>query len=140
MYTNILTGRTVVEAEVPILGPSDLKTQLTRKDPEVGKDWGEKDKEETEWDVWIASLTQWTWVWAKSSRWWRSGKPGMLQSMGSQRVRDNLVTKQQQILLLPCLLFMFSFYPKKQTFLYYYTDDSITAVLGLYQYSTIIWY
>ena len=32
-----------------------------------------------------ASLTQWTWVWASSGRWWRTGKPGMLQSMGLQR-------------------------------------------------------
>ena len=35
------------------------------------------------WDGWMASLTQWTWVWASSGRWWRTGKPGMLQSMGS---------------------------------------------------------
>ena len=32
----------------------------------------------------MASLTQWTWVWASSGRWWRTGKPGVLQSMGSQ--------------------------------------------------------
>ena len=32
----------------------------------------------------MAPLTQWTWVWASSRRWWRSGKPGMLQSMGWQ--------------------------------------------------------
>ena len=35
-------------------------------------------------DGWMALLTQWTWVWATSGRWWRTGKPGMLQSMGSQ--------------------------------------------------------
>ena len=122
--------------------PLDLKSQLTRKDPEAGKDWGQKDKEETDWDVWMASLTQWTWVWAKSGRWWRSGKPRMLQSKGSQRVRYNLVTKQQQqkIVLLSCLLFMYLFYPKKQTFLCSHTHDSIIAVLGLYQYSVIVWY
>ena len=38
------------------------------------------------WDGWVASLTQWTWVWANSRRRWRTGKPGMAQSMGSQRV------------------------------------------------------
>ena len=37
------------------------------------------------WDSWMASLTQWTWVWANSGSWWRTGKPGMLQSMGLQR-------------------------------------------------------
>ena len=35
------------------------------------------------WDGWMASLTQWTWAWANSRRWWRTGKPGVLQSMGS---------------------------------------------------------
>ena len=44
----------------------------------------------------MASLTQWTWVWANSGRWWRIGKPGVLQSTGSQRVRCNWATKQQQ--------------------------------------------
>ena len=38
-----------------------------------------------ECDGWMALLIQWTWVWANSRRWWRMGKPGMLQSMGSQR-------------------------------------------------------
>ena len=41
------------------------------------------------------SLTQWTWVWANSGRWWRTEKSGVLQSMGSQRVRHDLVTEQQ---------------------------------------------
>ena len=37
------------------------------------------------WDGWMASLTQWTWVWANSGRWWRTEKPGLLLSMASQR-------------------------------------------------------
>ena len=44
------------------------------------------------WDGWIASLTQWTWVWANSGRWWRTWKPGVLQSMGSQRVGHDWAT------------------------------------------------
>ena len=47
-------------------------------------------------DDWMASPRQWTWVWASSRRLWRTGKPGMLQFMGSQRVRHNWVTEQQQ--------------------------------------------
>ena len=43
------------------------------------------------WDGWMASPTQWTWVWA-SSGWW-TGKPGLLQSMGSQRVWNNWATE-----------------------------------------------
>ena len=40
--------------------------------------------------------TQWTWVWANSGRWWRTGKPGMLQVMGSQRVGHDLAIEQQE--------------------------------------------
>ena len=43
---------------------------------------------------WIASLTQRIWVWADSERWWRAGKPGMLQFMGSQRLGHDLVSEQ----------------------------------------------
>ena len=45
------------------------------------------------WDGWMALLTQWTWVWANSGRWWRTGKPGVLKSIGSQRVGHDWVTK-----------------------------------------------
>ena len=48
------------------------------------------------WDGWMASLTPWTWVWANSGREWRTGKPGVPQSMGSQRVTHRL--RQQQLL------------------------------------------
>ena len=39
------------------------------------------------WDGWMASPTQWTWAWVNSRSWWWTGRPGMLQSMGSHRVR-----------------------------------------------------
>ena len=45
------------------------------------------------WDGWMASLTQWTWTWVSSGSWWWTGKPGVLQSMGSQRVRHNWATE-----------------------------------------------
>ena len=38
------------------------------------------------WDGWMASRTWWTWVWVNSGSWWWTGRPGMLQFMGSQRV------------------------------------------------------
>ena len=47
------------------------------------------------WDGCMASLIQWTWVWANSRRWWRTGRPGTLQSMGSQRVGHDWATEQQ---------------------------------------------
>ena len=45
------------------------------------------------WDDWMASPTWWTWVWVSSGSWWWMGKPGMLQSMGSQRVKHNWATE-----------------------------------------------
>ena len=50
------------------------------------------------WDGWMALLIQWTWVWANSRWQWRTGKPGVLQSTGSQRGGHNWVTAQQQAL------------------------------------------
>jgi len=43
------------------------------------------------WDSWMASPTQWTWVWASSGSWWWTGRPDVLQSMGSQRFRHDWV-------------------------------------------------
>ena len=82
----IFIRRTDAKAEAPIVWPPDEKSQLVRKDwcwerlkaGEQGDDRGR--------DGWRASLTQRTWVWASSRRWWRTGKPGILHSMRSQRV------------------------------------------------------
>ena len=87
----IFTGMTDAEAEAPILWPPDVKSWLT------GKDWcwerlkagGEGD--DRGWDGWMASLTRWMWVWVSYGSWWWTGKPGMLQSMGSQRVGHDWV-------------------------------------------------
>ena len=65
---------------------TDLKNWL------IGKDWcWERLKARGEgndrgWGGWMASLTQWTWVWASPGSWWWTGKPGVLQSIGLQRV------------------------------------------------------
>ena len=45
------------------------------------------------WDGWMASLTQWTWVWVNSGSWWWTGRPGVLRFMGSQRVGHDWVTE-----------------------------------------------
>ena len=93
----IFIGRTDAEGEAPVLWSPDAKSQLIGKDPDTGKDWRQEEKGMT--DGWMASPTQWTWVWASSRRWRRTGKPGVLQSMGSQRVRHNWVTEQQSRLI-----------------------------------------
>ena len=50
------------------------------------------------WDCWMASPTQWTGVWASFRSWWWTGKPGVLQSMRSQRVGHDWVTELRHIL------------------------------------------
>ena len=45
------------------------------------------------WDGWMASLTWWTWVWVNSGRWWWTGRPGVLQFKGSQRVGHDWATE-----------------------------------------------
>ena len=89
----IFIGRTDVEAETSILCPPDAKSWFIWKDPDAGKDWRQEEKGTTGWDGWIASLTQWTWVWVNSGSWWWTGKPDVLQCMESQRVRHNWATE-----------------------------------------------
>ena len=50
------------------------------------------------WNGWVVSLTQWTWVWVNSGSWWWTGRPGMLQSMGSPRVGHNWVTELTELI------------------------------------------
>ena len=51
---------------------------------------GERD--DRGWDGWMASPTRWTWVWVNSRSWWWTGRPGMLQFMGSQRIGHDWAT------------------------------------------------
>ena len=90
----VFIGRTDFEAETPILWPPNEKSWLIWKDPDAGKDWRQEEKRMTEgWDGWMASPTQWTWVWVNSGSWWWTGRPGVLQSMGFQRVGHNWATE-----------------------------------------------
>ena len=85
-------GRNNAKAETPVLWPPHVKNWL------IGKDWcweglgagGEGD--DRGWDGWMASLTWWTWVWVNSGSWWWTWRPGVLQFMGSQRVRQDWST------------------------------------------------
>ena len=89
----IFIGRTDAEAETPIFWPPDAKSWLIGKEPDAGrlKKGGEGD--DRGWDGWMASPTQWTWVWVNSGSWWWTGRPGVLQSMGSQRVGHDWATE-----------------------------------------------
>ena len=87
-------GRNDAKAEAPVLWPPHGKSWLIGKDSDVGRDWGQEEKgDDPGWDGWMASWTQWTWVWVNSRRWWWTGRPGVLRFMGSQRVRHDWATE-----------------------------------------------
>ena len=59
----------------------------------LGKTEGRRRRGRQRWGGWMASLTQWTWVWVNSGSWWRTGRPGMLRFMGLQRVGHDWATE-----------------------------------------------
>ena len=92
----IFIGGTDAEAEAKVA--STLATwckELTHwKRPwcwERLKAGGEEDNRG--WDGWMASPTQWTWIWVNSGSWWWTGRPGVLWFMGSQRVGHDWTTE-----------------------------------------------
>ena len=69
-----------------------LKFQYFGNDPDAGNDWRQEEKGTTE-DEMVDGITDSMDVWVNSGSWWWTGRPGVLQSMGSQRVRHDSVTK-----------------------------------------------
>ena len=59
----------------------------------LGKIEGRRRRDDRGRDGWMASSTQWTWVWVDSRSWWWTGRPDVLQFMGSQRVGHDWVTE-----------------------------------------------
>ena len=95
----VFTGRTDVEAETAILWPPDAKSWLFGKDSDAGRDWGQEKKgmREDEMAWWHhqlkLKLSQTPGVWVNSGSWWWTGRPGVLQFMGSQRVGHDWATE-----------------------------------------------
>ena len=88
----IFTGRTDAEAETPMLWPPDVKYWLIGKDPDAGKDWrldekGTREDEMVGWHHWFDHMS------LSKQAWWWTGKPGVLQSMGLQRVGHDWATQ-----------------------------------------------
>ena len=89
----ISIGRTDVEAETPILWPPNVKSWLIGKEPDAGKDWRQEEKGEQRMR-WLVGITDWMDMsLSKLWSWWWTGKPGVLQSMESQRVGHDWVTE-----------------------------------------------
>ena len=105
----IFIGRTVAEAEAPIIWSPYARADSLERPWCSERLKPEGEGENRGWDGWTVSLTQWTLVWASSRSWWWTGKSGVLQSMWSQRVRDYWATELNwaYILLPPNLKIMF---------------------------------
>ena len=69
------------------------RTDSLEKTLMLGKIEGRRRRVHRGWDGWMASPTQWAWVWMNSGSWWWTGKPGVQQSMASQRVRRDWATE-----------------------------------------------
>ena len=90
----VFIGRIGVEAEVPILLATWCEELTHWQRPwfwERLRARGEGD--DRGWDGWMASSTLWMWVWVNSGSWWWTGRPGVLQFIGSQRVKHDWVTE-----------------------------------------------
>ena len=85
--------RLLLKLKLQYFGYPIRRTDSLEKTLMLGQIEGRKRRDDRGWDGWMASPTQWTWVWASSGSWWWTGKPGVLQSMGSQRVRHGWVTE-----------------------------------------------
>ena len=95
----IFIGRTDAEIETPILWPPDAKSWCIGKDHDAGKDWRQEEKGMTEVEMF---------GWHRlidgdelSMSWWWTGKPGMLQSLGSQRIKHDWVTELTESCIIP---------------------------------------
>ena len=87
----IFIRRTDADTEAPVLWPPDMKSWLIGQDSDAEKDWGQEEKGTTEdemvgWHHWFNGQE----VEQAAGRWWRTGKPGMLQSIGLQKSRTLL--------------------------------------------------
>ena len=89
----IFIGRIDAEMETPIVWSPDVKNWLTDKDLDAGKAWRQEKKGMMGWVGWMASQTWWTWVSVSFGSWWWTGKPGVLQSTGLQRVGHDWATE-----------------------------------------------
>ena len=83
-----------IDAEAPIFWPPDAESTLWKRPWCWERLRARKEGDNRGWDGWLASLTQWAWVWASSRRRWRTRKPGMLQFRGSQMTQQNKTIHQ----------------------------------------------
>ena len=74
----------MLKLKLLILWLPDVKNWLIGKDPDAGRLKVRGEGDNRGWDGWMASPTQWTWVWVNSRSWWGTGRPDVLRFMGLQ--------------------------------------------------------
>ena len=127
---NQFIENTNAEAETPILWPPDAKTWLIRKDPDAEKDWRREEKgTDRGGDGWMASLTQWTWVWVSSRKWWWTGKPGVLQ------FRWAFVGKVMSLLFNKLSRLVITFFPRNKRLLISWLQSPSAVIFSSVQFS-----
>ena len=90
----VFFGRNDAKAETPVLWPPHAKSWLNWKRLWCWERLGTGGEgDDRGWDGWMASPTQWTWVWVNSGSWWWTGRPGILRFMGLQGVRHDWATE-----------------------------------------------
>ena len=90
----VFFGSNDAEAETPVLWPPHAKSWCIGKDSDAGRDWGQEEKGTTENEMagWHHQLDGHE-FWVNSGKWWWTGRPGVLQFMGSQRVGHDWATE-----------------------------------------------
>ena len=90
----VFFGMNDAKAKTPVFWPPHAMSWLIGKGSDTGRGLGAGGEgDDRGWDGWMASLTRWTWVWVNSRSWWWTGRPGVLQFMGSQRVGHDWATE-----------------------------------------------
>ena len=95
---------------------------------------GGGERDDRGWDGWMASPNWWIWVWASFGSWWWTGKPGVLQSMGLQRIRHNWATELNclQSILQPSLSFHPPSFARKKISPFWYRTNKFKSTYAEY--------
>ena len=83
----------ILKVKLQHFGHLMWRTDSLEKTMVLGKIEGRRSRGQQRMRWWMASPTQWTWVWVDSGSWWWTGRPGVLRFMGWQRVGHNWVTE-----------------------------------------------
>ena len=120
----VFNGKTDAKAETPILWPPHAKSSHWKR-PWCWEGLGAGGEgDDRGWDSWMASPTQWTWVWVNSRSWWWTGRPGVLWFMGSQRVGHDWMSELIYIPIIS-LFFLIYFFQFLYLFIFLFVVDFV---------------